>query len=218
MKRILAVILALLTALSLVSCGASRPADDASGDASAPLEITDAEVAYGKEEDASGEDAAAQSPDTGETEVSADEGGYSYVPGDEGGGSYSYTPDTDYSSDTASTDLEEDGVYTSAEDVALYIHTYSHLPDNFITKDEARQLGWSGGSLEPYAPGMCIGGDYFGNYEGLLPVAAGRTYTECDINTLGARSRGAERIIYSNDGLIYYTDDHYESFTLLYED
>jgi len=95
-------------------------------------------------------------------------------------------------------------------------YTYNHLPDNFITKKEARALGWTGGSLESYAPGKCIGGDYFGNYEELLPVAAGRTYTECDINTLGARSRGAERLVWSNDGLIYYTDDHYESFTLLY--
>lgn len=112
--------------------------------------------------------------------------------------------------------IDEDGVYTTMEDVALYIHTYNHLPSNFITKNEARSLGWEGGSLEPYAPGMCIGGDYFGNYEGLLPEARGREYHECDINTLGARSRGAERIIYSNDGLIYYTGDHYESFTLLY--
>lgn len=112
--------------------------------------------------------------------------------------------------------IDEDGVYTTMEDVALYIHTYNHLPSNFITKNEARALGWEGGSLEPYAPGMCIGGDYFGNYEGLLPEARGREYHECDINTLGARSRGAERIIYSNDGLIYYTGDHYESFTLLY--
>ena len=63
---------------------------------------------------------------------------------------------------------------------------------------------------------MCIGGDYFGNYEGLLPEASGREYRECDINTLGASSRGAERLIYSNDGLIYYTEDHYESFTLVY--
>ncbi len=112
--------------------------------------------------------------------------------------------------------LAEDGSYTSKEDVALYIHLYGHLPDNFITKKEARSLGWEGGSLEPYAPGKCIGGDYFGNYEGLLPEKQGRKYTECDIDTLGARSRGAKRIIFSNDGLIYYTDDHYESFELLY--
>ena len=61
-----------------------------------------------------------------------------------------------------------------------------------------------------------IGGSRFGNYEGLLPEAEGRTYTECDIDTLGAEKRGAKRIVFSNDGLIYYTDDHYASFTLLY--
>ena len=104
--------------------------------------------------------------------------------------------------------------YTTKEDVALYIHTYGCLPDNFMTKDEARELGWEGGGLEPYAPGMCIGGDRFGNYEGLLPK--NRNYTECDIDTLGRDSRGAKRIVFSEDGLIYYTDDHYESFTLLY--
>jgi hypothetical protein len=111
---------------------------------------------------------------------------------------------------------DEDGTYTSKEDVALYIYTYGHLPGNFITKDEARKLGWEGGGLEGYAPGKCIGGDRFGNYEGLLPDAPGRKWTECDIDTLGANSRGAKRIVFSNDGLIYYTDDHYESFELLY--
>ena len=112
--------------------------------------------------------------------------------------------------------LAEDGIYTSKEDVALYIHIYGCLPENFITKDEARKLGWEGGGLEDYAPGKCIGGDRFGNYEGLLPDAPGRTWTECDIDTLGKDSRGAKRIVFSNDGLIYYTDDHYESFELLY--
>ncbi len=113
--------------------------------------------------------------------------------------------------------LDEDGVYTTKEDVALYIHTYGCLPPNFVTKSEARDAGWSGGSLENYLPGMCIGGDRFGNREGLLPDAKGRTWTECDVNTLGASSRGAERIVFSNDGLIYYTGDHYESFELLYD-
>ena len=112
--------------------------------------------------------------------------------------------------------IDENGVYTTKDDVALYIYTYGRLPDNFITKKEAQALGWEGGSLEPYAPGMCIGGSYFGNYEGLLPEKDGREYTECDIDTLGAKSRGAKRIVFSNDGLIYYTDDHYESFELLY--
>ena len=117
---------------------------------------------------------------------------------------------------TLSALLDITGSYTTKEDVALYIHQYGILPDNFITKDEARTLGWDGGSVEPYAPGKCIGGDRFGNYEGLLPNAPGRTWTECDIDTLGGGSRGAKRIVFSNDGLIYYTHDHYETFELLY--
>ena len=112
--------------------------------------------------------------------------------------------------------VSEDGVYDSKDEVALYIHLFGHLPSNYITKDQAQGLGWPGGYLEPYAPGKCIGGDYFGNYEYKLPTARGRKYYECDIGTLGKRSRGAKRIIFSNDGLIYYTDDHYETFTLLY--
>ena len=112
--------------------------------------------------------------------------------------------------------LDEDGAYTTKEDVALYLHLYGHLPDNFITKKQAQKLGWSGGSLEPYAPGCSIGGSRFGNYEGMLPDREGRTWTECDIDTMGAKKRGAKRIVFSNDGLIYYTGDHYESFELLY--
>ena len=100
--------------------------------------------------------------------------------------------------------IDEDGAYTTKEDVALYIYTYGHLPDNFITKKEAESLGWSGGGLDDYAYGCCIGGNRFGNYEGLLPEADGRTYTECDIDTMHASKRGAKRIVFSNDGLIYY--------------
>jgi len=112
--------------------------------------------------------------------------------------------------------LDEDGWYTTKEDVALYLHTYGRLPDNFMTKSEARKLGWESGGLDPYADGMSIGGDRFGNYEGLLPDAEGRKWTECDIDTMHAEVRGAKRIVFSNDGLIYYTEDHYESFELLY--
>lgn len=112
--------------------------------------------------------------------------------------------------------LDEHGTYCSKDEVALYILQYGHLPENYITKKAAEKLGWTGGSLEPYAPGKCIGGSRFGNYEGLLPVAEGRVYTECDIDTLGAKTRGAKRIVFSNDGLIFYTGDHYESFELLY--
>ncbi|MBQ2567213.1 MAG: ribonuclease [Clostridia bacterium] len=112
--------------------------------------------------------------------------------------------------------IDKNGSYTSKDDVALYIHTYGELPKNFITKKEAERLGWDGGPLEPYAPGKSIGGSYFGNYEGKLPKKKGRTYYECDIDTKGKRSRGPKRIVYSTDGLIYYTPDHYETFELLY--
>ena len=112
--------------------------------------------------------------------------------------------------------LDPDGAYTTKEDVALYLYTYGELPSNFMTKKEAKALGWPGGGLDDYAYGMCIGGDRFGNYEELLPDADGRKWTECDIDTLHANSRGAKRIVFSNDGLIYYTGDHYESFELLY--
>ena len=122
----------------------------------------------------------------------------------------------DSQTDEDSAPLDEYGSYTTKDDLALYIHTYGHLPDNFIRKKEAEALGWSGGPLDRVLPGMCIGGDYFGNYEGLLPKAKGRRWTECDVNTLGKKSRGSERIIFSNDGLIYYTADHYESFEQLY--
>ena len=112
--------------------------------------------------------------------------------------------------------LDPDGWYYSAEDVALYLVTYGELPSNFITKNEAQDLGWEGGSVQKYREGAAIGGDKFGNREGLLPKADGRQYYECDIDTDGESSRGAKRLVYSNDGLIYYTEDHYESFILLY--
>ena len=122
----------------------------------------------------------------------------------------------DVSRTTKAQTIDRNGSYTSKDDVALYIHTYGELPQNFITKKEAERLGWDGGSLERYAPGKSIGGSYFGNYEGKLPKKKGRTYYECDIDTKGKRSRGPKRIVYSNDGLIYYTPDHYETFELLY--
>jgi|GEM_PF-3292060 len=111
--------------------------------------------------------------------------------------------------------IDENGSYTERDDVALYLWTYHKLPANFITKSAAQKLGWSGGGLEAYAPGCAIGGDRFGNNEGLLP--AGKKYRECDVGTVGAKSRGARRIVYAEDfSAIYYTDDHYESFTQLY--
>lgn len=113
--------------------------------------------------------------------------------------------------------VEEDGSYTGKEEVALYLSLYGHLPDNYITKKEARELGWdaSAGNLWDVAPGRSIGGDRFGNYEGSLPEEDGRDYFECDIDYEGGR-RNAKRIVFSDDGLIFYTEDHYESFEQLY--
>lgn len=113
--------------------------------------------------------------------------------------------------------LDENGRYTSPEDVALYIHQYNKLPVNFITKNEAKKLGWDNqkGNLWDVTDQMSIGGDRFGNYEGALPEAEGRTWKECDVNYQGGY-RGSERLLYSSDGLIFYTADHYQTFTQLY--
>lgn len=123
---------------------------------------------------------------------------------------------SDESTDKPSAEgIREDGQYTSKEEVAAYLKEFGHLPDNFISKEEAKELGWDSkeGNLSEVAPGKSIGGDYFGNYEGALPE--GKTYHECDINSDGGY-RGAERIVYSEDGCIYYTEDHYVTFELLY--
>lgn len=107
--------------------------------------------------------------------------------------------------------------YSTKEDVAAYLHEFKELPPNFITKTAAQKLGWdnSKGNLWEVAKGKSIGGDKFGNMEGLLPKKTGRIYYECDINFKGGY-RGAERIVYSSDGLIFYTGDHYKTFQKLY--
>lgn len=113
--------------------------------------------------------------------------------------------------------VEEGGTYTSKEEVAAYIHEFGHLPSNYISKSKAKKAGWvsNKGNLDEVLPGMSIGGSEFYNDEGLLPDAPGRTWTECDINYEGGY-RGAERIVFSNDGLIFYTADHYKTFEQVY--
>ena len=199
MKRICSLALILLLLLGLTACAAAP-----GGQTTPSYDIQVLPADSGRESPASSPDPAAQespvpdtqAPDPGTAEPSA--------------------PETAAPSEPGLT-VTEDGVYDSKEEVALYIHLYRHLPSNYITKKQAEKLGWPGGDLRPYAPGKCIGGSHFGNYEGLLPDQKGREWTECDIDTLNRKSRGAKRIIFSNDGLIYYTDDHYESFELLYE-
>ena len=118
--------------------------------------------------------------------------------------------------DAADYDVQEDGWYDSMEEVAIYLTFFEELPDNYLTKKEAQALGWESkkGNLWTVADGCSIGGDRFGNYEGLLPDAKGRKWTECDIDFDG-RYRNGKRIVFSNDGLIYYTANHYESFDLI---
>ena len=111
--------------------------------------------------------------------------------------------------------IDEDGIYDTKDEVALYIHTYNKLPKNYMTKSEARKHGWEGGALHLVVDNMCIGGDIFTNYEGELPEIDG-TYYECDIDTLNSKKRGAKRIVFSDEGDIYYTSDHYDTFELLY--
>ena len=109
--------------------------------------------------------------------------------------------------------VTRDGWYSTLEEVSVYLASYKKLPGNYITKNQARDLGWNNtaGNLWKVADGRSIGGDRYGNYEGLLPDRQGRTWKECDIGYSGGY-RGGKRIIYSSDGLIYYTGDHYSSF------
>lgn len=108
------------------------------------------------------------------------------------------------------------GYYYDVINVVLYLDIYGELPPNFITKNEARELGWQGGSVEDFYEGGAIGGDRFGNYEGILPKEKGRNYTECDIDTYMSRVRGSKRLVFSNDGLYFYTEDHYETFAQVF--
>lgn len=199
MKKLLALLVAGLTALTATAC-----ADH--GAVTLPDYSTSQAVENTAQESA--EYTAPQTSESADAQSEASPAQTEAAPTDESAESAQAAP--------AEPALDEHGAYTTRDDVALYIHLYGRLPENFITKKQAQELGWNGGSLEPYAEGRCIGGSRFGNYEGLLPEKDGRVYTECDIDTLGADSRGAKRIVFSNDGLIYYTDDHYKSFTLLY--
>ena len=196
-KRILALLLA-LTLLVLGGCTVRDMVQVVGVSTTTLQELADAALSDETEAPESGDQfVTAESPAETPAEAPQDEA----APADE----VSETTDT----------VGEHTYYYDVDHVVLYLDTYGHLPENYITKDEARALGWEGGSVEVYQEGAAIGGDRFGNREGLLPEQTGRSYTECDINTDGADSRGAERLIFSNDGLYFYTSDHYASFTEL---
>ena len=109
------------------------------------------------------------------------------------------------------------GPMDAAQELADYIFEYGELPDYFLTKKEAQALGWDSyyNFVSDVAPGMSIGGDYFGNYEQKLPVVKGRKYYEADCFYREGK-RNAYRIIYSNDGHVWYTEDHYNTFIELF--
>lgn len=198
MKRVataLWVLLALVGVLAMPACG--KKATSASQGAEEGASVAQ-EVSAATDDAADADDEASESADTSTKSGSS-------TAGDE-------TDDDDAAA------IDEDGTYTSKEDVALYLHTYGHLPDNYVTKEEAEDAGWKteGLTVDEACPGKSIGGSYFGNYEGRLPSAKGRKWSECDIDYNGGKSRGAKRLVYSNDGLIYYTEDHYETFEQLY--
>ena len=229
-KKRTALLSLLIAVMVLTGCGGSKaaPAGDTAVATIATVAVTDP-----AKEDAAAEVTAVM-PDTGAADTSraqSDAGSSAVAPDHSGTSESTVTPASETIVEATATPspgptatptpepvqmvaaIDANGSYTSRDDVALYLHTYGTLPGNFITKKEAQALGWPGGGLDAYAPGKCIGGDYFGNYEGKLPDG---NYHECDIDTLGKSSRGAKRIIYSDTGEIYYTDDHYESFTQLY--
>lgn len=215
-KRLSALTLSLMLLLSLVACGEQE------------VHVQSIQGYYGTSSEQSvptAQEPDGQGPDTSQGNLPDDNQGPDNVnrdnpPDDDqglSGGGEGNVNQAGEKGDDGNRSVDEDGWYTSKEEVALYIHLYGELPDNYVTKKEAEEAGWSGGNVERYTgEGTAIGGSTFGNREGLLPKERGRTYTECDIDTPGENSRGAKRIVYSNDGLVYYTEDHYESFELLY--
>jgi len=114
-------------------------------------------------------------------------------------------------------EVQQAGPIIEPQAIADYLFEHGGLPDNFITKQEAQALGWdnSRNYVSDVAPGKSIGGDYFGNYQGILPKAKGLKYFEADCYYTGGKRR-EERIVYSSDGHVYYTDDHYKTFTELF--
>lgn len=196
---------ALLSCLALPGCGKSTSLSDSSESSALevvkPVEVDP--VGSSSDRSATGSDSSAQSG-----EVAASESATS--------SDVCSTKTTDEQSIQPT--IDEDGTYTSKDEVAWYLHTYGHLPSNYITKSEAEDAGWrtGGKSLAQACPGKSIGGDKFSNREGLLPKAKGRQWYECDIDYAGEKSRNAKRILYSNDGLIYYTEDHYKTYERLY--
>ena len=201
MKKITSLLLSLLMLLSLTACG-----DSGEQLAGAVLDtVIDAVENYEGDAESVGIIGGADGP----TSILVTDGKDEEI-GVIGGGTTTIFIETE-SSKEKNVPVEGE-YYYDLENVVLYLYYYDELPDNYITKKEARALGWEGGTPERYLEGSAIGGDSFGNREGLLP--AGK-YTECDLYTLGKDERGAERLVFTDDEY-YYTGDHYASFTQIW--
>ena len=115
--------------------------------------------------------------------------------------------------------VEESGLYTTKDSVAAYLCKFDKLPSNYVGKNEGKSLyesktgnSFSKWNFNPWTTiGVMIGGDVFENREGLLPNGS---YREADVN-YSAKNRGTKRLIYQSDCIIYYTADHYETFSKL---
>ena len=201
MKKITSLLLSLLMLLSLTACG-----DSGEQLAGAVLDtVIDAVENYEGDAESVGIIGGADGP----TSILVTDGKDEEI-GVIGGGTTTIFIETE-SSKEKNVPVEGE-YYYDLENVVLYLYYYDELPDNYITKKEARALGWEGGTPERYLEGSASGGDSFGNREGLLPEGK---YTECDLYTLGKDERGAERLVFTDDEY-YYTGDHYASFTQIW--
>ncbi len=222
MKRISALLLALVMALSLAACSSSGDASSGGGSSSSSQGSSVSGSGSSSSLDDASEPGSSSSSSGSVSGTASSSGGEdTSEPGKPGSGPASSQGNSSGDPGSGADDPEEflrsgpvkGEPYYDLEHVVLYLDAYGELPPNYITKDEARDLGWEGGSVEQVKEGAAIGGDTFGNREGLLPEG---NYTECDLNTLGSDSRGAERLVFSDQGEYYYTGDHYETFTQIW--
>ena len=95
----------------------------------------------------------------------------------------------------------------------IWLKVLGKLPQNYISYQDAIKAGWKKkkGNLNKVAPGKMLAKGGYKNRNGHLPEKSGRIWYEADINYKWGY-RGKDRILYSNDGLIFVTYDHYKTF------
>jgi hypothetical protein len=117
--------------------------------------------------------------------------------------------------------IQENKKYTSKDSVAAYIYLFHKLPANYINKSAAQELyeakgntftKWNFNPLNVL--GYMVGGDVYYNNEKKLPVIS-MVYYEADVDYFGD-NRGTKRLVWTTDGAVFYTANHYETFVKLY--